>query len=197
MDKTVDDKVMGERAQTAVLDDVVDLLIAQHMLIRDLFVEVEESTGKARREAFERLVRLLAVHETAEEEVVHPAARNTDGGDAVVDARIGEERRAKELLSTLDDMGPDAEGFDTLILQLRDDVLAHAEHEEREEFPRLREAYSPEQLRGMAVAVRAAEAIAPTRPHPGVESVKANLLLGPPAAVMDRARDLIRTALRR
>jgi hypothetical protein len=47
------------------------------------------------------------------------------------------------------------------------------------------------------VAVRAAEAIAPTRPHPGVQSAKANLLLGPPSAIMDRTRDLIRSALRR
>jgi hypothetical protein len=84
-----------------------------------------------------------------------------------------------------------------LLLQLRDDVLAHAEHEEREEFPKLRAICDPDKLRGMALAVRAAEAVAPTRPHPGVESATANLLLGPPAAIMDRARDLIRDALRR
>lgn len=178
-------------------DDVIALLLRQHQEIRELFTEVEKTTGDERQDAFRSLVRLLAVHETAEEEVVHPAARSADGAGPIVDARIGEERRAKELLSTLNDMGPEAEGFDTLLMQLRDDVLAHAEHEEREEFPRLRAAYSAEQLRGMAVAVRAAEAVAPTRPHPGVESAKANLLLGPPAAIMDRARDLIRAALRR
>ena len=178
-------------------DDVIALLERQHVQIRELFAELEATTGDRRRDAFRSLVRLLAVHETAEEEVVHPAARSTDGGDTVVDARIGEERRAKELLSTLDSMGPEAEGFDTLLIQLRDDVLAHAEHEEHEEFPRLRAACSVDQLRGVAVAVRAAEAIAPTRPHPGVESATANLLLGPPTAIMDRARDLIRGALRR
>lgn len=47
----------------------------------------------------------------------------------------------------------------------------------------------------MAVTVRLAEAVAPTRPHAGVESAKANLLLGPPVAIMDRARDAIRAAL--
>ena len=178
-------------------EDVITLLERQHQEIRALFAELDTATGDERRDAFRRLVRVLAVHETAEEEVVHPAARGAEGGDAIVDARVGEEHRAKQLLSTLDDLGPDAEGFDTLLLQLREDVLAHAEHEEREEFPRVRAICSPEQLRGMAVAVRAAEAIAPTRPHPGVESAKANLLLGPPVAVMDRARDLIRGALRR
>jgi len=49
----------------------------------------------------------------------------------------------------------------------------------------------------MAGAVRAAERIAPTRPHPGVESPAANFLLGPPLAIMDRARDAIREVLRR
>jgi hypothetical protein len=97
----------------------------------------------------------------------------------------------------MDKIGPNADGFDTLLVQLREDVLAHAEHEERDEFPRLRAAFAPDRLRAMALAVRAAEAIAPTRPHPGVESATANLLLGPPAAIMDRARDLIRSALGR
>jgi hemerythrin superfamily protein len=143
------------------------------------------------------LVRLLAVHETAEEELVHPAVRAADGGEPVVDARVAEEHRAKELLSTMDKIGPDADGFDTLLVQLRDDVIAHAEHEEREEFPLLRTAYDDNRLRQLALAVRAAEAIAPTRPHPGLESPAANLLLGPPAAIMDRARDLIRGALGR
>jgi hemerythrin superfamily protein len=178
-------------------EDVIHLLERQHQEIRALFTELETATGDRRRDAFNDLVRLLAVHETAEEEVVHPAARDADGGDAIVEARLGEERSAKELLSNLVDLGPDAEGFDTLLLQLRDDVLAHAAHEEREEFPRLRAMCSAEQLRGMAVAVRAAEAVAPTRPHPGVESAKANLLLGPPVAIMDRARDLIRSVLHR
>lgn len=179
-------------------EDVIDLLVRQHREIRALFAELEQATSDdERKDHFRRLVRLLAVHETAEEELVHPAARNTEGGAAVVEARLGEEHRAKELLSTLDRMGPAAEGFDTLLIQLREDVLAHAEHEEREEFPRIRDAYSAQQLHSLAVAVRAAEAVAPTRPHPGVESAKANLLLGPPVAIMDRARDLIRSALRR
>ncbi|WP_433271901.1 hemerythrin domain-containing protein [Actinosynnema sp. CS-041913] len=178
-------------------EDVIALLVRQHEEIRELFAEVETAHGTERTDAFRRLVRLLAVHETAEEEVIHPAARKGDGGDAIVDARVAEEHRAKELLSTLDEIGPEAEGFDTLLRELRDDVLAHARHEEREEFPRLRAEYDGDRLRALAKAVRAAEMIAPTRPHPGVESPAANMLLGPPIAIMDRARDLIRSALGR
>lgn len=178
-------------------EDVVDLLERQHKEIRRLFDDVQSGQGDERRDSWRALVRLLAVHETAEEEVVHPAARETEGGDAVVEARLGEEHRAKALLTSLEKLGPESEGFDTLLAELRDDVLAHAEHEEVEEFPRLRATFDADRLRAMATAVRAAEAIAPTRPHAGVESAKANLLLGPPLAIMDRARDLIRAATRR
>ncbi|GAB3565107.1 hemerythrin domain-containing protein [Amycolatopsis endophytica] len=177
--------------------DVIELLEEQHQEIRRLFGEVEQASGEERRDAFRDLVRVLSVHETAEEELVHPEVRRLEGGEPIVDARVGEEHRAKELLSTLDELGPEAEGFDTLLMQLRDDVLAHAEHEERSEFPLLREAHDRQRLEAMADTVRAAEAVAPTRPHPGTESAAKNMLFGPPAALMDRARDAIRNVLNR
>jgi hypothetical protein len=46
----------------------------------------------------------------------------------------------------------------------------------------------------MAKAVMAAEAIAPTRPHAGVESAKMNFAAGPFASMLDRARDLLKQA---
>ncbi len=78
---------------------------------------------------------------------------------------------------------------------MADDVLAHADHEEQAEFPLLRKVHDQDRLDRMAKAVLAAEAIAPTRPHPGVESPVANLALGPIVAVVDRARDAIRKVL--
>jgi iron-sulfur cluster repair protein YtfE (RIC family) len=177
-------------------EDVIDLLTRQHEEIRRLFAELEQAPADTREPLFRDLVRLLSVHETAEQELVHPAIRELGAGE-VVDARIAEEHRATELLSSMIRLGPEAEGFDTLLEQLRDDVLAHARHEESAEFPILREATDRERLVSMAGAVRAAERIAPTRPHPGVESPAANFLLGPPLAIMDRARDAIRDVLRR
>jgi hypothetical protein len=43
----------------------------------------------------------------------------------------------------------------------------------------------------MRRAVEVAEATAPTHPHPGVESAPANMLAGPFASMLDRARDMI------
>ncbi|MFG1952383.1 hemerythrin domain-containing protein [Micromonospora sp. NPDC048830] len=171
--------------------DMVDLLLAQHARIEELFLLVIGSHGETRRDAFDDLTRLLAAHETAEEEVLHPLARTLPGGggDAMVDDRLDEERRAKETLQTLIDGGVDAGGFETGVILLRDAVLRHARYEERQEFPLLRQHVAADRLRALAATVRAAEAAAPTRPHPAAQSAKANLALGPALAVTDKIRD--------
>ncbi|MFC8176212.1 hemerythrin domain-containing protein [Streptomyces sp. NPDC057325] len=176
--------------------DVVALLMRQHGDIRNLFDEVEAATGDERRDAFRRLVRLLAVHETAEEEVVHPfARRNLAGGEQVVEDRLAEEKAAKEALTALDDLDTDDPSFTPRLLQLRADVQEHARAEERYEFTHIRRSAGVTDLAAMAKAVKVAEAMAPTRPHPGVESAAANMTLGPVAALMDRTRDAVRKAM--
>ncbi|MFI9722027.1 hemerythrin domain-containing protein [Streptomyces sp. NPDC052396] len=177
--------------------DVVELLTRQHREIRARLDEVLAHTGTERRHAFERLVRLLAVHETAEEEVVHPyARRSVAGGEPVVADRLKEEQAAKRGLTRLEGLDPDDPAFVERFTALREAVLEHAEAEERQEFTRLRQAGDPDRLELLAKAVRAAEAVAPTRPHPGTESAAGNLVLGPANAVADRARDAVRAALR-
>jgi hemerythrin superfamily protein len=178
-------------------DDVVQFLKGQHNLINDMFDEVlHASDPKAREKAFIDLRQLLAVHETAEEMVVHPRARReiTDG-DSVVDARLAEEHEAKEQLSKIEDMDIGSQQFIDALTKFRDAVVDHAEHEENEEFNKLQRKLDAEELKRMAAAVRAAQAIAPTRPHPGVESAKANFAAGPFASMLDRTRDLIKQAI--
>jgi Hemerythrin HHE cation binding domain len=173
--------------------DVVALLMQQHGDIRNLFDTVEAATGADRRDAFRRLVRLLAAHETAEEEVIHPYARRAvAGGPQVVADRLREERAAKELLARMDGMDTDDPSFPRELAELRAEVMAHARAEERYEFAHLRRTASRRRLAAMAKAVKAAEAMAPTHPRPGVESGLKNAALGPIAAVMDRTRDAVR-----
>ena len=68
--------------------DVVDYLEAQHEAIRALFVEtLDAADADTKREKFTRLRTMLAVHETAEEMMVHPRVRRKiEGAGAVVDA---------------------------------------------------------------------------------------------------------------
>jgi len=175
--------------------DVVDQLLEQHMQIRDLMAKVLTSTGEQRQECFMLLVTLLSVHETAEEEVVHPIARGSDEAEsAVIDERLLEERSAKELLQQLEGIDLGDTAFDTTFQELRTAVLTHAVFEQRYEFNRLRQNLSPGQRAAMRMLVTAAEKSVATSPHPGLESVQANLVLEPAAAVVDRTRDAIRQA---
>jgi hemerythrin superfamily protein len=91
----------------------------------------------------------------------------------------------------LEKLDVDSTEFTDKLTELRDAVLDHAEHEEHDEFKRLGEQLSSEELENMGRAAELAEAIAPTRPHVGVESQLANLVAGPFAAMLDRARDAI------
>jgi hemerythrin superfamily protein len=172
--------------------DVVDFLVNQHEQIKLLFAETLSASGKEREKAFVELRRLLAVHETAEEEIVHPRVkRKIANGAAVVEKRLKEEHEAKTVLQQLEKLDVDSEEFTRQLTGLRDAVLDHAEHEENDEFTRLGKELSSHELESMGRAVKLAEAIAPTRPHAGVESQVANLVAGPFAAMLDRARDAI------
>ena len=178
--------------------DIVDFLYGQHSQIRDLMMEVMAFSGEARKASWRELVRLLSVHETAEEEVLHPVARrHLDAGDAIIDDRLREEREAKELLEQLDGMDPDDPDFLPLFMRMREAVITHAVYEQRYEFSDLRQKVSTAERAGMLALAKAAEMTAPTHPHAGVESATANLLLGPPTAIMDRTRDAIRAARER
>lgn len=178
--------------QMSSAQDVVSFLKAQHEAIKALFERVSTTHGAEREDAFVALRRVLAVHETAEEEVVHPRAKREVGdGKRIVEARLHEENEAKQALARLERLDVDSAEFESAFRKLKSDVIAHAEAEEHEEFDQLAAALDDSQLERMRKAAQLAEATAPTRPHAGVESPAANLLAGPFAAMTDRARDLI------
>jgi hemerythrin superfamily protein len=175
-----DSQMMEEQLRE---DDVVALLRRHHEMVREMFKELDKASGPRKAEAFQRLARMLAMHEAAEEEVVHPYVRdNIKGGEKIVQARVREEDEAKVLLTDMMEQGPDDRSFSSNLKKLRTAVLEHADAEEREEFPKLIQESSEADRRAMADAVKAAvQAIAPS-----------DARLGTPNAVMERTRDVIR-----
>jgi hypothetical protein len=173
--------------------DITELVLAQHAEIKLRFDDLLNGRPADRDTAFCELRRLLAVHETAEELITHPALRRTgDDGDDIVDRRLAEESEAKQALADLEKLGVEDPAFLSRAVALRDAVVAHADQEEAEELPRLRDRLSAEIRQGMAVAFRAAEAAAPTHPHPhGPDGALGNVVVGPAAAIADRVRDAI------
>lgn len=136
--------ISGRTGLTTTQEDVVVLLIDQHNRIKSLFQQLRTAQGAQQQELFQDLVRLLAAHETAEELVVHPAARRQlNHGKEVVDARLHEEGEAKRELAALYDMGVEHPDFDARLADFANAVIEHAGHEEADEFPGLRLAGIP------------------------------------------------------
>ncbi|RMI30390.1 hemerythrin domain-containing protein [Nocardia stercoris] len=173
-------------------DDVIEVLLRQHREVEYLLDLLVEGTT-ARPETFDALVGMLTLHESAEEQVVHPAVRSLPGGNAVVDARLDEEHEAKHVLADLRELGVDDPGFDELFEKFATAVRHHASYEELYEFPLLRAGRQPEDLRDMAVSVEAAQTVGPTHPHPHAgESALANTVAAPLLGAFDRVLDAVR-----
>lgn len=182
-----------ERAEAEKLpsEDVVGVLLEQHARIRDLFAAVRGGPAEQREERFRELRALLAVHETAEEMIVRPAAKKT-AGEQEAEARNEEEKEANKVLAELDKLEVGSERFTRLLADFEQSVSDHAEHEEQEEFPALRTRLSEEDRTKLGKRILAVEKTAPTRPHPTAAGSPAlQWTVGPFASVLDRARDAV------
>jgi hemerythrin superfamily protein len=179
-------------------ENLIAAVQADHEQIKAMFGEVSSApTSEAKREAFERLVRKLAVHETAEQEVVHPLTRRAGDGDPIVEQRLEEEVEGTKKLAALEEMGVEADDFDSRFRRLEQEVLAHAEREEQQEHPRIAQVVEPERLGSLGRVFRAAERTAPTRPHPKAPtSATGNMVVSPVLALIDKTRDAIRDAMK-
>lgn len=177
--------------QITTADELVSFLTTQHQEIKSLLQSVIASTGEERERAFVELRRFLAVHETAEEEIVHPRARSEiRDGHYVVFSRLQEENRANQALAELEKMDLGSHEFDVAFERFRAYVIAHAEAEERDEFQQLHAELDAPQLERMRIAVKLAESM--SRAYAGVDSPSVNMVAGSYAAMMIEARDLIR-----
>ena len=184
--------IIGRMVKAARGNDVVDILTSQHAEIRGAFRRAM-LPGPIRERAFGKLVRLLAVHEAAEEAHVHPVVRRVShAGREMAKARRAEEKEAKELLAALLRTGPHGDDYLTTLRKLRRAVLAHAAREEREEFPALLKHVSPLRRAMLGIEVKLTQAVAPTRPHPMVNNEIANKVAAPIFGPLDRGRDMLR-----
>jgi hypothetical protein len=167
--------------------DVVDRLTEQHDRIEHQFRHTLRVTGDARHTAFGRLARLIAVHETVEEEVVHPLTRRCDPDGHLADHLLDDEHQISDALA--DAVRADAAGEQAeTVRALRDMMRAHARQEEHDEFPRLRRVVPADDLRGLSDAVRGAEEAVDDGDD------QSELLAGGLPRTADRVRDALRRA---
>jgi hemerythrin superfamily protein len=180
-----------DRAKASELPegDVIRILLEQHAQVRDLFAELQAAPASGRKELFDDLRALLAVHETAEEMVLRPQA-DGDAWKHIADERNQEEQEANQVLHDLEHLDPQTDAFLEKLTAFEKAVDEHAEAEESEEFPRVLSACDVEERRKLGDRLRAVEKMAPTHPHPSVAgSPVGQALTGPFASMVDRVRD--------
>lgn len=187
---------LHDRVAAATLPegDVVGILLEQHARITELFEEVRGSAGDERRERFNELRALLAVHETAEQIVLRPNTAERVNA-RVADARIEEEVEATKALAELEHLDVDSPAFAASFAQFEKSVTEHAEAEEIEEFSAIVNDFTVEERQRLGRLLKATETIAPTHPHPTVAGHEmATIATMPVASIIDRARDILRRA---
>ena len=185
-----------ERVAAATLPDgdVVGILLEQHARVRELFAEVRGAAGDERRERFDELRTLIAVHETAEQIVLRPNTAERVNA-RIADARIQEEVEATKALADLEHLDVDSPTFAASFAEFETSVTEHAEAEENEEFPAIVNDYTVEERQRMGRMLKATATIAPTHPHPSVAGHEvATIATLPVASIIDRVRDILRHA---
>lgn len=181
--------------------DALTLLRNDHKTVKDLFRKFEKAgknAVKTKQDLVEKLIEELSVHAVIEEQVFYPAIREEvpETEDLVLES-LEEHHVVKWTLSELDGMSPEEERFTAKVTVLMESVLHHAEEEEQDLFPKVREAMGRKALGELGDRLEQAKKTAPTRPHPKApDTPPGNVAAGAPSAVLDKARNMGRKAVR-
>lgn len=119
--------------------DACDLLDADHVAVKHLFVEyarlaVADPTGAGERQAIaQRICSELTVHAQIEEEIFYPALRQATGADELLDHAKEEHQEAKDLIAQIEGLAQAGQEMDQLVAKLAQ-VIEHHVKEEREKI---------------------------------------------------------------
>lgn len=171
--------------------NALTLLKQDHQAVASLFERFEKAGPNAhveKRKVADKVIEHLSTHAAIEEQLFYPAVRAKlqDETPTVLEA-LEEHHAAKLVLSELEKLPSTAERFDAKFTVLIESVRHHVKEEEDELFPKVREAFTVQELEELGEAMAKAKQTAPTRPHPfQPDEPPANVLLGMPVAVLDR-----------
>lgn len=181
------------RASELPACNVVSVLLEQHAKIRELFAQTTAAPGEERQRAFDELRELLAVHEAGEEVVLRPVTKE-HSGSGVADDRNAEEKQAASALAELEKLVADSPEFAERLAALEKEVSGHADAEERFEFPVILSRVEADRQLEMGSRLLEVQRRLPTHPHPATAgSPAAQKVVGPFAALLDKARDAFTT----
>ena len=190
--------------------DAIAVLQRDHEEVERLFRQYEKLTERAQKSKQKivmKIIRELAVHAAVEEMLFYPAVRTAamkatvrtlkEAADTVLES-LEEHHVVKWTLSELEKMKPEDERYDAKVQVLMESVRHHVEEEQEELFPKARRLLGEDVLFQLGEQIEKAKKFAPTRPHPRApDQPPGNLVAGTVAAVMDRAKDLLRDGVER
>lgn len=185
--------------------DATALLQRDHQAVEQLFRQFEKLTDRAHKskeKIVQKIIRELAIHSAVEEMLFYPAVRTAGlkadtraGGQAseTVLESLEEHHIVKWTLSELEKMKPGDERYDAKVKVLMESVRHHVKEEQDELFPKARRLLGPKMLEELGMRMEKAKKLAPTRPHPRApDQPPGNMVAGTMAAMMDRAKDMVR-----
>jgi hemerythrin superfamily protein len=153
--------------------DAITLLRDDHENVRKLFTRFEQAGDNAKKEKQEivsKIIEELTVHAFIEEELFYPTVKGLEpqgGGEEpeeLVKEAEEEHAQVKTLLAELEGMTSEDEYFDAKVTVVIDNVRHHAEEEEEEMFPKVREAMGRNELQDLGQRMLEAKERAPKLP---------------------------------
>jgi hemerythrin superfamily protein len=153
--------------------DAITLLRDDHDKVRKLFKRFEGAGDQAHREKrqiVDNIIEELTVHAFIEEKLFYPrvAQLKAEGSGADPEDMVKEAReehvQVKRLLAELEDLSPEDELFDAKVTVVIDDVRHHAEEEEQEMFPEVRDLVGRKELQELGQKMLQAKQQAPKLP---------------------------------
>ncbi len=180
----------------------LQVLKDDHRTVEALFAQFEATGPKAKkkREAIVgKIIEALSVHASIEETTFYPEIRNRIPMiESDVLEALEEHHVVKWTLSELESMSADDERFEAKVTVLIEMIRHHVEEEERDMFPKVRDAMTRIELSELGEALRKARAVAPKRPHPrSPDTPPANLVAAVVNTPIDAARSAGEAAVRK
>ncbi len=142
--------------------DAIAMLKQDHVKVRGLFKRIEELDEDATEECdtlFDELIASLKTHETVEEEIFYPAAKEAgEEAEEIVSHSYEEHHLADHLIEQLERADEDDETCDAKLHVLKELVEHHIEEEEGELFPLVQEGLDDERLTEVGEQMQARKA---------------------------------------
>jgi hypothetical protein len=168
-----------------------------HVRLDELLHELEATTPSHQDVVLRKIYRLVFPHAFAEESVLWPVLRRVLPDGPALTLRIEQEHQeVNELVTLLEQLPTDAPERAAVLDRLTAVLRADVRDEEDRLLPELQGRVSRGGLRALGLAWEAVRRVAPTRAHPVVaRRPPGNAVAAVPLSVLDRARDLVDTAL--